>query len=153
MATVKFHLGQSSGFGSRSIANRALTIIWDAELDAAQVLPDHWIHAWQQGGEQLRWLTSDHRLPTKKGSQCNVLRLATGADGLRPVARFVTKPTALLVDALQSIGDFGQHREDFPGSVITAGYAASIVMMVLELVESLARDLARDTSAGKTTGD
>jgi len=67
---------------------------------------------------------------------------------IRPLARFVTKPTALLVDALQSVGDFGQHREDFPESSVSIGYAAGIVMMAIELVDSLSRDLARGTASG-----
>ena len=72
-----------------------------------------------------------------------MLRLATGADNIRPLARLVTKPTALLVDALQSVGDFGQHREDFPESSVSIGYASGVVMIAIELVEVLSRDLAR----------
>jgi hypothetical protein len=133
----------------RSIANRALVLIWEAELPPDQRLPDAWVNEWKLAGERLQWLDGNQRLPRRQGSQCNVLRLITGADNLRPLARFVTKPTALLLDSLQSVGDFGQHREDFPESAVTKGFAASIVLCAIELVESLARDLQR----GKTCGD
>ena len=127
----------------RSIANRTLAIIWGAELGAEQKIPEAWIREWQGAGERLQWLDAGQRLPRRQGAQCNVLRLATGADNIRPLARYVTKPTALLVDALQSVGDFGQHREDFPESVIPVGYAAAIVLTAIELLAALARDLAR----------
>ncbi len=132
----------------RSIASRALAIIWTAELGADQKLPEAWIREWQGGGERLQWMDPGQRLPRRQGAQCNVLRLATGADNIRPLARFVTKPTALLVDALQSIGDFGQHREDFPESSVSIGYAAGVVTMAIELVDGLSRDLARGTGGG-----
>ena len=129
----------------RSIANKTLAIIWAAELGAEHKLPEAWIREWQNARKRLPWLDASHRLPSRQGAQCNVLRLATGADNIRPLARFVTKPTALLVDALQSVGDFGQHREDFPESTVSIGYASAIVMMAIELVGGLSRDLARGT--------
>lgn len=130
----------------RSIASRTLALIWAAELGSDQKIPEEWIREWQGSGERLQWLDGGQRVPRRQGAQCNVLRLATGADNIRPMARFATKPTALLVDALQSVGDFGQHREDFPESVVTTGYAAAVVMMAVELADSLSRDLRRGAS-------
>ena len=127
----------------RSIANRALALIWAAELPADQRLPDAWVNEWKQGGEKLLWLDGGQRLPRRHGAQCNVLRLATGSENIRPLARFATKPTALLLDSLQSIGDFGQHRDDFPESTVTKGFAASVVLTAVELAASLTRDLTR----------
>ncbi|MBA3637861.1 MAG: hypothetical protein H0W53_00990 [Acidobacteria bacterium] len=127
----------------RSIASRCLALIWDAELGLNQKLPEAWVNEWKQGGERLQWLDTAQRLPRKQGAQCNVLRLATGADNIRPMAKHVTKPTALLLDALQSIGDFAQHRDDFPESRVSKSFAGAIVLTALELVDSLNRDLAR----------
>jgi hypothetical protein len=127
----------------RSIANRVLTLIWGAELPPDQRLPDAWINEWKQAGQHLQWLDGGQRLPRRQGSQCNVLRLITGVENIRPLARFATKPTALLLDGLQSVGDFGQHREDFRESAVTKGFAACVVFSAIELVESLARDLLR----------
>jgi hypothetical protein len=70
----------------RSIANRAMALIWEAELPSDQRLPDAWIYDWKQGGQRLPWLNQTQRLPPGKGQQCNVLRLMTGADNIRPVA-------------------------------------------------------------------
>lgn len=127
----------------RSIATRALAIIWDKELGPDQKLPTPWLDEWKASGERLQWLEPNGRMPRRMGAQCNVLRLATGADRIRPMAAFVTKPTALLIDALQSVGDFGQHREDFPESQVTCGMAASAVLWAIELVSSLNGDLSR----------
>jgi hypothetical protein len=127
----------------RSVANRALALIWEAELPPNKRLPDTWVNEWKLGGERLPWLDDSQRLPRRQGPQCNVLRLMTGADNIRPLARFATKPTALLLDSLQSVGDFGQHRDDFPESTVTKGFAACVVLCAIELIESLARDLLR----------
>jgi hypothetical protein len=62
------------------------------------------------------------------------------------LAKFATKPTALLLNGLQSIGDFGQHREDFRESVVTTSFAASVVLIAIETAESLACDLARKST-------
>ena len=45
--------------------------------------------------------------------------------------------------SLQSVGDFGQHRDDFRESTVTKGFAACVVLCAIELVESFARDLLR----------
>jgi hypothetical protein len=66
----------------------------------------------------------------------------TGTKNIRPLARFATKSTALLIDALQSVGDFGD-RDDYPDAVITKGFGACTVLCAIELIESLARDLLR----------
>ena len=124
-------------------ASRLPALIWEAELPPNQRLPDTWVNEWKSAGERLQWLDGSQRLPRRQGSQCNVLRLVTGADNIRPLARFVTKPTALLLDSLQSIGDFGQHRDDFRESTITKAFVACVVFCAIELVESLVRDLLR----------
>ena len=131
----------------RSIANRALDLIWNAELGQSRKIPADWIDEWKQAGERLPWLEASQRLPVKIGPQCNVLRLATGADRIRPRAKFVTKPTALLIDALQSVGDFGQHRTEFRESSVSVGFAAIAALSAIELAASLARDFSRKTDS------
>ena len=64
---------------------------------------------------------------------------------MRRQSRYVTK-TCLLIDDLQSVGDSGQHRPDFPETKVTVGFAASIVLAAITLVESLTADLSRLTS-------
>ena len=59
----------------------------------------------------------------ERGRQLRLLRYATGSGvggrSLKRLTRWVTKPTALLVDHLQSVGNFGQHQDD----EVTASFA------------------------------
>jgi hypothetical protein len=49
----------------------------------------------------------------------------------------VTKPTFLLIDFLQSVGDFGQHIEHNP---VTVHFAATVCMAAIDLCGNMARD-------------
>ena len=123
---------------ARSIAERALELIWEAELPANRSMP----HNWKFVGVKF---DEGDRLPRKRGPQCGILRLITGTEDHDPVSRFVTKQTCLLVDHLHSVGNFGQHRE---GSTVSVPIAATFCLSAISLCESLARDLAtpRDTA-------
>lgn len=96
----------------RGIATRALALVWEAELPPDQTLPSDWLHEWQHAG--LKNIPDDRgKLPGGFGHQCNILRLLTGTEKVRRQSRYVTKTTCLLIDHLKSVGDFGQHRNDF----------------------------------------
>lgn len=127
----------------RSIVNSCLDLIWKAELPCDQRLPDAWVNEWRQASKNLQWLDGNQRLPTGRGEQCRVLRLATGADKIRPLTKFATRPTAMLLDGLLSIGNFGQHRGEFAELTLSKGFAASVLLTSIELAANLARDLAR----------
>ncbi len=118
---------------ARSIAERALDLIWEAELPANRSMP----HNWKFVGVKF---DEGDRLPRKRGPQCGILRLITGTEDHDPVSRFVTKQTCLLVDHLHSVGNFGQHRE---GSIVSVPIAATFCLSAISLCESLARDLAK----------
>jgi len=124
----------------RSIASRAMAIIWDLELEPGRLIPEAWIQAWQHSGEPLRWLSADRSLPKSDGAKCNVLRLMTGTEKVARTDKVASKVTSLLVDALQSVGDFGQHREEFPETVVSKTFAASVLLTAIELTESLVAD-------------
>ena len=126
--------------GVRGIATCALALIWKAELPPDQTLPSDWLREWKQGGANFP--DDGGKLPRKYGAQCNILRLLTGTGRVRRQSRYVTKTTYLLIDHLQSVGDFGQHRNDFPETEVTVGFAASIVLAAIALVESLTADLS-----------
>lgn len=123
---------------ARSIAERALDLIWEVELPANRSMP----HNWKFVGVKF---DEGDRLPRKRGPQCGILRLITGTEDHDPVSRFVTKQTCLLVDHLHSVGNFGQHRE---GSIVSVPIAATFCLSAIGLCESLARDLSkpRDTT-------
>ena len=123
----------------RSIAERALTLIWDAELPPDKTLPAEWLGEWRQADASF----SDDRgkLPRGAGAQCNILRLVTGTRNTRRQSKYVTKATYLLVNHLQSVGDFGQHRSDFPEAKVSIGFAAAVVLTAISLVECLTGEL------------
>ena len=128
--------------GVRGIVTRALTLIWEAELPQDQMIPAGWIHEWKQ--VQVNFPNDRGRLPRSDGAQCRLLQLVTGTADARRQSRYVTKTTCLLVDHLQSVGDFGQHRNKSPESKVTVGFAASVVLAAISLVESLSDDLRGD---------
>ena len=124
---------------ARSIAERALDLIWDAELKQGKSLPE----AWESVG--IEFDERGGRLPKGRGRQCGILRQITGTDEHDLVSEYVTKPTYLLVNHLHSVGNFGQHKEE---GTATVPIAASFCLSAISLCESLARDLAkpRDTT-------
>ena len=128
----------------RSITNRALKLAWDAELPPDRTLPSKWRNEWERA--DLRYADDDGRLPRSPGDQCNILRLATGTQRTSRQCKYVTKTTYLLLDHLQSVGNFGQHRDDSPEVEVTVGFAASVVFSAISLVECLAHDLATTDS-------
>lgn len=117
----------------RSIANRALQLIWDAELPTDRAIPNEWKHAGVDPDDR-------GKMPRSAGQQVGILRLITGSDRQ---SRYVTKTTSLLLDHLQSVGNFGQHRDsDYPEITVSFGFAASVVLSAIALIECLGHDLA-----------
>ena len=117
----------------RNIADTALDLIWQAELPADRSLPERWKSLYEEG-------KAPDRLPTRRGPQCHLLRLVTGTERNRRITKFVTKPTCLLVDHIQSIGNFGQHRE---GQEVSLPTAASFCLSAIELCARLSTELPR----------
>ena len=134
--------------GIRRIAGRALTLIWDAELPPDKSLPPEWVEHWQRA--KVDFPHDEGKLPDGYGAQCGLLRLVTGTGNTRPMGKCVTKTTCLLVDHLHSVGNFGQHQEEFQTS-ISIGFAASSVLSTISLVESLTADLQREEGSGRDT--
>ena len=125
----------------RRIVNRALKLAWDAELPSDRTLPADWRQEWD--GRGVHASDDEGRLPRSSGAQCHILRLATGTERTSRRVRYITKPTYLLLDHLQSVGNFGQHREEFPETKVTIGFGASVVLSCIALVECLTSDLSR----------
>ena len=115
---------------ARSIAERALDLIWENER------PEENRSKWESVGVRF---DEGGRFPRRRAWQCDALRLITGTEDHAPVSKFVTKQTCLFVDHLRSVGNFGQHRE---GSPVSVPIAAAFCMSAISLCESLARDLA-----------
>ena len=81
-------------------------------------------------------------MPGERGRQIRLLRYATGTAvsgrSLRRLTKRITKPSALLLEHLQSVGNFGQHQED----VVTRPFAVSVCLTAIALCASLADDLS-----------
>jgi hypothetical protein len=126
---------------TRNIAERALKMIWAAELPDGSI-PTKWTEQWRAVNEGGRWL-QDGNLPRQSGPHCGLLRVMTGTQNSKPVARYVTKATAILLDHVQSVGDLGQH----PECSISLQFAASVCLVEIALLESLTDNLKRAAAA------
>ena len=123
---------------ARSIAERALDLIWDAEIGPDRSLPDEWQSALPEEWAVFRkWSTLD-QFPQDIGPQCGILRHVTGTRQTA-VTRFITKPTSILVDHIQSVGNFGQHKQ---GQTVSIAVAAAFCMSAIGLCERLTQDLS-----------
>jgi hypothetical protein len=124
----------------RQIADHALDLIWEKELPRSKTIPAATLSEWKYAGVTFRDMEKGI-LPSSRGTQCYVLRLMVGTKQgdkqIQRVARYVRKPTYLLVDYIQSVGDFGQHLQ---GNRVPLRFAASVCLAAIELVESLAAD-------------
>ena len=128
--------------GMRGIADYALGLVWNAELQGDRSIPSAWIEQWKFNGEKLMEEILTGRIPASLTGQCRLLELMTGTQKSQRVAKFITKPTYLLIDHLQSVGHFGQHIE---GNPVTLSFAASICFAAIALCECLTRDLSQGT--------
>lgn len=134
---------------TRSLVQRAIQLIWDAELPGTNTLPEEWTNEWKYGGANPRWLDDRRRMPSGDGQQMHALDLLTGKkvgqSFIQRKARFLTKSTFLLLDSLQSMGDFGQHLKDYPECPPTTGLAVAMIISAIEFVDALTRDLNMET--------
>jgi hypothetical protein len=123
----------------RGIVDRALDLIWDAELGSDKTIPTEWFSEWQYKGEKGAENYWNNKFPSKRGHQIRLLQLITGTQESPPKARKVTKNTFALTSSAHGFGDFGQHID---GIEIPAGVAVSAVMVCLELAACLEKELA-----------
>jgi hypothetical protein len=125
----------------RSIVDRALDLVWQKELKDGTIIPESWMEEWARAGVRNTPDDGAGRLPGERGKQLRVLRYAsgTGIQGrtIRRVTGHVTRPTALLLEHLQSVGNFGQHQED----EVDRPFAVTVCMAAITLCHCLARDL------------
>ena len=122
----------------RGIVDRALDLIWDAELGPDRTTPAAWFSEWQHNGERGAESYWDNKFPTKRGHQIRLLQLMTGTQNSAPKASRVSKNCWVLASAAQGFGDFGQHID---GIEIHVGVAVSAVSVCLELAACLDREL------------
>jgi hypothetical protein len=122
----------------RGIVNQAFELIWRGEL-ADRRIPSEWMSIWKRNDERRidEWETTFpqgvHRV--------RLLNLMTGTDKSAPCAKYVTKGTYVLMNAVHAFGDFGQHQE---GAPVDPGTAYSVLHLCVELAAALTRELPND---------
>lgn len=122
----------------RGIVNQAFELIWKAEVPDRRI-PSEWMAVWKHNKERRveEWETTFpqgvHRV--------RLLNLMTGTDRSASCAKYVTKGTYVLMNAVHAFGDFGQHQE---GAPIDPGIAYSILHLSVELAAMLTRELPTD---------
>jgi hypothetical protein len=131
---------EASLLWARDVADQALAIVWNAEIPT-RAIPDDWLKKFAQPVQEK---LKDGRVPTRRGLQCWLLRLLTGTEDNQRLTRFISKPTGLLIDYIQSVGDFRHHLE---GAAIPWNFAASFCFSAIELCELLTSDLGRREAA------
>ena len=120
----------------RGIVNRALDLIWDAELEGKRRIPSEWYAIWKHNKERgiEEWQTA---FP-QGGARVRLLGLMTGNQKSDACAKYVGRATYALVNAAYTFGDLGQHQE---GTVVYLGAAYSALHLCIELAAALAREL------------
>jgi hypothetical protein len=117
----------------RRIGAAAFNAIWKVEAPH-NTLPPAWMSALASEGSSS-WAPGG-RVPSSLGVQCRLLDFIT--DTQAPLARYVTKPSYLLLNTLKGAGDLGQHMGK---AKVTVPMAAALCLCAVELLEALDREL------------
>lgn len=121
----------------RGIVDRALDLIWAAELDGKKI-PSEWFDMWKRAGE-TGFDSWNEQFPTRRGHQIRLLQLMTGTDKSAARAKFVSKSAHVLTNAAHGFGDFGQHIDGVP---VDLGSAFAALSVCIELAAVLDRELS-----------
>jgi len=127
------------------VEERALDLIWAKESDEGLNLPRSVVDDWTSRSKPPKLIADmmnddDWRIPRERHNQLTLLQLLTGSHHqfTKPVARYATKDTYVLLNALHSFRNRSQHAG---GQPIHLGVAVSAIMLCIELLGCLAREL------------
>ncbi len=120
----------------------ALKIIWKAECwddenDKPKV-PTEWFSCWQRNLEKNRKIEDWKSRFPESGERLGLLNLITGTQNTDRLARFVTKNTYVLANAVQGFRDYFVHPK---ASEIDTGTAYAALHVCVELAAALTREL------------
>ena len=119
----------------RGLIDKVFELIWQAEIPNKRI-PSAWMAIWKRNEERRvdEWET---RFPQGL-RRVQLLNLMTGTDKSDPCARRITKETYVLMSAVYTFGDFGQHQN---GAPIQVGTGYSALHLCIELVSTVTREL------------
>jgi hypothetical protein len=133
------------------IEDLALDLVWKRELGDDRILPAGVVSYWTQSprdrhrfvAEMMK--TDNWEVPGDRGPQLALLQLLTGShqDFTQPKAKFTSKDTYVLLNAIHSFRNRSQHAS---GQAIHLGVAVSAVMLCVELLACLQRELQVGTT-------
>ena len=134
------------------IEDLALDLVWKRELGGDRTLPAGVLSYWTQSPRDRHRLvaemmkTDNWEVPGDRGPQLALLQLFTGShqDFTQPKARFTSKDTYVLLIAIHSFRNRSQHGS---GQTIHLGVAVSAIMLCVELLACLQRELASKDTA------
>jgi hypothetical protein len=102
----------------RGIVNQAFELIWKGEVPDKRI-PSEWMAVWKRNQERR---LDDWETTFPQGvHRVRLLNLMTGTERSAPCAKYVTRGTYVLMNAVHAFGDFGQHQEGASNSSITPG--------------------------------
>lgn len=127
-------------FAARGIAERAINLALQAECPSGTI-EGGWITKWKMGGARAPAEALEGRIPPKSWQKRDLLLLMTGSDSSAPVAKYITKGTALLIAHLWEVGRPGVHLEE--EHEFSPLFAGSVCFAAVELCEHLSRELPR----------
>lgn len=127
------------------IEERALDLVWQREFGAEKVVPLEILDYWNRVNPTGRAVDSLHnqpqaKIPQDRTNQCGILQLLTGSKyNVDSKAKYVSKDTYVLINALHSFRNRNQHAG---GEPIRLGVAIAAINLCLELLACLEQELS-----------
>jgi hypothetical protein len=126
----------------QGILEQALAQIWKAECwnDVAgkPKIPTEWFLIWERNQEREKKIEDWKSRFPEGGARLRLLDLMTGTQNTDRLARFVTKNTYVLANAVQGFRDYGVHPK---AAEIDVGTAYAALHVCIELAAALSREL------------
>lgn len=136
MAIRELHRPHVSIAQLRSVADRALDLIWNCEGDNGQI-PTVWARNWMGDASRNPFVGA---IPSDRGDQIFVLDRATDDRRAVPV-RKITRCIFLLLSQVHGAGNLGQHQKSATRGQIDLGFMAAQCFTAIQLAEQLSAAL------------
>jgi hypothetical protein len=121
----------------RALVERSFQMIWDLSIPDRRI-PADWSAEWKQPDRDGNSTTypPEGGISGRLGKQCQLLDLMTDPRKNRRTP--VRRSTYVLIEGLQTAGDFGQHLE---GEIVPHGFGVAVSLSALQVVQQLTADL------------
>ena len=127
-----------------SIEDVALDFVWEHEFGSGEI-PSELISYWTQSPRDRDYIvkemmdSSSWRKPSKRFSQIKILQRLTGStEGFEAKAKYVSKDSYVLLNAIHQFRNRTEHAD---GQPIHEGVAVSALLLCIELLSCLAREI------------